>query len=118
MAEVRVRLPLGTLGSLRGVGKRQSTCFGSRRPPVRSRPPRLDPRPLAGQYRGGVSWFTCLAVNEEPAGSIPAPGARFDVPNPRKGKPTGDGVRLENGTAYALGVRLPPLPPSHHWPIG
>ncbi len=29
--------------------------------------------------RGSVSWFTRLPVKEEPAGSIPAPGARYLV---------------------------------------
>src|SRR5689334_8840540 len=38
-----------------------------------------------------------LPVKEEPAGSIPAPGAVQ-----RKGEPTGDGSRFENGRALSL----------------
>ena len=44
MADVRVRLPLGTyrMETTRDVGKPgQSACFGSRRAPVRIRPSRL-----------------------------------------------------------------------------
>src|SRR5206468_11947042 len=41
MAEVRVRLPLGT-SDARGVGKRESAWPGTRRSPVRIRPPRYS----------------------------------------------------------------------------
>ena len=51
-----------------------------------------------------MSWFIRLPVKEDRAGSIPAPGASRS----RKGKPTGDGSRLENGRAMSLGGSTPP----------
>jgi hypothetical protein len=46
-----------------------------------------------------------LVRDQESAGSNPATPTDF-----RKGKPMGDGSRLERGRARALGVRLPLLP--------
>jgi hypothetical protein len=69
-AEVRVRLPLGTW-FVRGVGKPGNppgSGPGERRFES-GRPDSFTPD------RGSMSWFMCLPVKEEPAGSIPAPGA-------------------------------------------
>ena len=74
MAEVRVRLPLGTSLRLKDgaweslairLVRDQETAGSNPATPTDSIPP----------YRGSMSWFMCLPVKEEPAGSIPAPGA-------------------------------------------
>jgi hypothetical protein len=59
-----------------------------------------------------------LSVKEEFAGSIPAPGALRQV---GKGKPTGDGTRLENGRAMSLEGSTPSPSAAIEacsWPIG
>ncbi len=104
-----------SIGNQRCVGKSaQSAWFGPRRSPVRIRPHRLTCLSL---YRGCMSWFVRLSVKEEFAGSIPAPGA-LDL---GKGKPTGDGTRLENGRAMSLEGSTPSPSAGNatcSWPIG
>jgi hypothetical protein len=96
MADVRVRLPLGTSSTTFGA-------WGSGDPPVSGTGERRfdsgrPDSPSPTTYRGCVCWYTRLTVNEERAGSIPAPGALFQ----RKGKPIGDGTCLENRRAMSL----------------
>ena len=53
---------------------------------------------LTRRFRWSSCWYERPAVNRGDAGSIPAAGARTI----RKGKPIGDGTRLETGRAMSL----------------
>lgn len=74
MADVRVRLPLGTL-SKRPIGVWESLRNPPGLGPGDRRFESGHPDFLEFPYRGCMSWFMRLSVKEESAGSIPAPGA-------------------------------------------
>ena len=87
MADVRVRLPLGTSpkggnGAWESPGIRlawDQEIAGS------------NPAAPTDYYRGYASWFACLPVKEESAGSIPAPGAGECFGDRPIGRPSGPG---------------------------
>ncbi len=132
MADVRVRLPLGTslLPTDRGTvqdrtrqtgrGKAwQSAWFGTRRPPVRIRPPRLkhwrhngvlqSPQsPLHNFQGGGTGRRTRLLTGPLGVRLPPLEPLTRSRRSRRKGEPIGDGSRLESGRAMSLGGSTPP----------
>ncbi len=86
-AEVRVRLPLGTLEmTLTGCGKVWLIRPVRNRENAGSNPATLTLALICTRtYRGWMSWFIRLPVKEEIAGSIPAPGA----PKSKEGQANG-----------------------------
>jgi hypothetical protein len=82
-----------------GCGKAwRSAWFGTRRAPVRIRPPRLETQ------TGVACAGTCASLLKR------SPQVRFLPPvlYAWKGKPMGDGSRFENGRAMSLGGSTPP----------
>ena len=104
MADVRVRLPLGTCRRTRRLGMWESLA----NPPASGAGERRfesgHPDCLTRRFRWSPCWYGRPAVNRGDAGSIPAAGARHFW----KGKPTGDGTRLEPGRAMSLEGSTPP----------